>query len=48
MVEKIHFSSLNNLLLNNNNLKDFDADVFAPLINLTKLWVSEKLPNRIW
>lgn len=30
-------SSLTNLLLNNNNLKDFDADVFAPLVNLTKL-----------
>jgi Leucine-rich repeat (LRR) protein len=30
-------SALTNLLLNNNNLKEFDANVFAPLINLTKL-----------
>lgn len=40
---KFRVSSLTNLLLNNNNLKDFDADVFAPLINLTKLWVLIKV-----
>lgn len=33
------FSSLTNLLLNNNNLKDFDANLFVPLVNLQKLWV---------